>query len=228
MENRIQKTNRQQALVAGLSLLLMAIVAGFAYGYVFQNIYVANSGATTLRNLNNSDFLFRLFLYCFVIVLILDILVSCYLYLFFKQVNKSLSLITALFRLIYSVVLGIALLKTLSVLQLLNDLPQSEVMIMTNLKSFLFIWSFGLILFGCHLFFLSILVFKSNFIPNILGVLVLLASICYIVTNVANLLMPNYANYKETIDMVLSMPMALGELVLAIWLVFKGGKDRKR
>jgi hypothetical protein len=227
MENRILKTNRKLALIAGFSLLLMAIVAGFAYGYVFQNIYVANNGVTTLQNLNNSEFLFRLFLYCFIIVLILDILVSCTLYLFFKQVNKPLSLLTALFRLIYSGILGVALLKIMSVSQLLNNVPQNEFMIMTNLKSFMDIWSLGLILFGCHLFSLSLLVFKSKFAPNLLGVLILLASICYIITNAANLLMPNYANYKETIDMVLSMPMALGELVFAIWLVFKGGKDSK-
>lgn len=227
MENRIQKTNRKPALVTGLSLLLMAIVAGFAYGYAFQNIYVADSGATTLQNLNNSEFLFRLFLHGFVIVLILDVLVSCYLYFFFKQASKSLSLITALFRLVYSVVLGIALLKILSVLQLLNDYPQNEALIMNNLKSFTDIWSLGLILFGCHLFFLSILVFKSDSTPNVLGVLVLLASVCYIATNAANLLMPSYVVYKETIDMVLSMPMALGELGLAVWLVFKGGKISK-
>jgi hypothetical protein len=227
MKTKILKTNRKLAKVAGFSLLLMAILAGFAYGYVFQNIYVANNGVTTLHNLNNSEFLFRIFLFSFVIVLILDIVVSLSLYHFYKQVNKSLSLLTALFRLIYSALLGIALFNIVSVLQLLNNVPQSEIIIMNNLKTFLDVWSLGLILFGCHLFLLSFLIFKSDFTPNVLAVLVLLSSICYIITNGANQLLPNYGNYKETIDMVLSLPMALGELGLAIWLVFKGGKERK-
>lgn len=227
MEIKMLKTNRGLAMIAGFSLLIMAIIAGFAYGYVFQNIYVANSGATTLQNLNNSEFLFSVFLFSFVIILILDIVVSWSLYLFFKQVNQSLSLLSALLRLIYSALLGIALLNIFSVLQLLNNAPQSEVIILTNFKAFLNVWSFGLIIFGGHLFLLSFLIFKSDSTPTVLGALVLFASICYITTNGANLLLPNYGYYKETIDMFLSIPMALGELGLAIWLIFRGGKNRK-
>lgn len=226
MRTKVQITNRKLALIAGLSLLLMAIIAGFAYGYVFQNIYVENKGTATLQNVNSSEQPFQLFFYCFTIVLVLDIVVSCIFYFFFRQVNKVLSLTSALFRLIYSFVLGIALLKIVSVMQLFNHLPQTEIMIITKLKSFLDIWSFGLILFGFHLFSLGFLIFKSGFMPKILGVLVLLGSICYIATNTANMLMPNYIVYKETVDMFLSMPMALGELALAVWMVFKGGKDR--
>ncbi|MGZ5218437.1 MAG: hypothetical protein ACXWC7_00110 [Chitinophagaceae bacterium] len=39
------------ALLTGISLLDMAVVAGFGYGYAFESLYVANDKAVTLSNL---------------------------------------------------------------------------------------------------------------------------------------------------------------------------------
>ncbi|WP_077611445.1 DUF4386 family protein [Clostridium sp. Marseille-P2415] len=50
------------------------------------------------------------------------------------------------------------------------------------------------------------------------------AALCYLATDFANLLLPNYENFKAIIDTVLSAPMAIGELSLAFWLLLKGGK----
>jgi hypothetical protein len=36
--------------------------------------------------------------------------------------------------------------------------------------------------------------------------------------------MPDYDEYKGTGDMVLSLPMAIGELGIALWLLLRGGK----
>ena len=44
----IQKIGR----LAGYSLILMAIVAGVAYGYIFQNMYIDNNPAATDANFN--------------------------------------------------------------------------------------------------------------------------------------------------------------------------------
>ncbi|WP_214659002.1 DUF4386 domain-containing protein [Candidatus Formimonas warabiya] len=85
-------------------------------------------------------------------------------------------------------------------------------------------WAIGLVVFALHLFLLGYLVFKSGYIPKIIGVLLIIAALCYLATNSANLLLPSYENYKATIDTALSVPMAIGELSLALWLLFKGGK----
>ena len=94
--------SRRMGLVAGISLVIMAIVAGFAYGYIFQSIYIPFDQYTTLLNLKQFSFLFRLFIFLFLIVLILDIIVAWALYYFFKEDNESLSLLTAYLRLVYA------------------------------------------------------------------------------------------------------------------------------
>lgn len=87
-------------------------------------------------------------------------------------------------------------------------------------------WSLGLIVFGAHLFALAYLVLKSGFIPKVFGGLLLLAAACYFGSNIANLLMANYEQYKKTVDMIIGLPLAASELGLAVWLLLKGGKTK--
>ncbi len=226
MENTQRNTERTMALVAGFSLVAMAVFAGWGYGYAFGSIYVANDSATTLINLNHSTALFRGFIGSFVAVLLLDVIVAWSLYVFFKPVHAALSLLSAWLRLVYAALLGIAILNLVIVLPLLTNVPQNEVLIMNSLESFLAMWSLELIIFGVYLFVLGFLVLQSRFIPKVFGWLILLAAACYVGSNVANLMMSDYSQYKTTVDMVLGLPMAVGELSIAFWLLFKGGKTK--
>lgn len=216
--------SRRMGLVAGISLVIMAIVAGFAYGYIFQSIYIPFDQYTTLLNLKQFSFLFRLFIFLFLIVLILDIIVAWALYYFFKEDNESLSLLTAYLRLVYAGLLGISFLSLLSILQLREQTPNDASLIMIQFNTFLGMWSLGLIVFACHLFVLGYLIFTSGYIPKFIGALAILAGLAYLFTNSANLLLPDYYLYKAKIEMILGLPMALGELAFAVWLIAKGGK----
>jgi len=164
-------------------------------------------------------------------VLICDVLAAWALHVFLKQVNENLSLLTAWLRLVYSAILGIALLNFVFVLLLLNDAnylsvfetSQLNALVTFFLNAFNSIWSIGLVVFGCHLYVLGYLVFKSGYVPKIFGSLLIIASLCYITSNFANLLLPNYEKYKATVELFISLPMIVGELGFGLWLLFKGG-----
>jgi hypothetical protein len=224
MNNKINTTKQSMALVAGISLIVMAIAAGFGYGYAFQNIYVKGNMSETLLNLNKFEILFRFFLLSFVIVLVLDVIVAWAFYYYFKEDNEHLSLLASLIRLVYTALLGISFLSLVNVLQLLKFFPQDGDSILVQLNTFLGMWSLGLIVFGLHLILLGYLCFASGYIPKFIGGLAIFAGLCYTLTNVANVVFPSYENYQSTIEMFLSLPMALGELTLAVWLVIKGSK----
>ena len=66
----------------------MAIVAGVAYGYIFQNIYIYNNPDITAANLQIFELQFRAFILLFAVILILDVLVAVSLYNYFKKHNK--------------------------------------------------------------------------------------------------------------------------------------------
>ncbi|CAF1431540.1 unnamed protein product [Adineta steineri] len=224
-------SQRKAALIAGFSILIMAILAGFAYGFVLQDLIVPDNTTLTADNIRSSLMLFRLGIFSFLIILICDVLAAWALHVFLKQVNEHLSLLTAWFRLIYSAILGTALLNLVFVALLLNganylsifEISQLNALVTFFLNGFHNIWSIGLVIFGCHLYVLGYLVLKSRYIPKILGFLLIIASLCYIINNSANLLLSNYEKYKLTVEVFIGLPMICSETGLGAWLLYGGG-----
>ena len=229
-------SQRQAAVVAGLAIVALVILAGFAYGFVFQSLVVPGDATATAKNIKNNETLFRISIFCWLLNFIVDVLVAWVLYIFLKPVNESLSLLTAWLRLVYSAIFGAALLNFSIVLLLIGNADylsvfekdQIDALALLFLNAFDDIFSIGLVVFGFHLLSLGYLVFKSGFIPKILGILLLLASLGYLITSSANLLLSNYEDYKAITEMILVPPMILGELVFGLWLLIRGGDPELR
>ena len=221
----IDISQRKVAIVAGLGLLIMTIFYVFADFFVFQNLIVPGDATTTANNIVASEMLFRTGICSFLIVLICDVVVAWALYIFLKPVNKSLSLLTAWLRLVYAAMLGIALLNLVIVLILLSganylavfETDQLHAQVLLFLNAFNDVWAIGLIVFGFHLFILGYLVFKSDYIPRILGVLLIVAGLGYLIDYFGKLLFPNF-------DAAISLVVGWGELLFMFWLLLKGGK----
>jgi len=206
---------RQAAIWAGLSLLLMAALAGFAYGYVLQGLAPADIPAHPGR--------FRLGLLAWLLIFLLDGLVSWALYEFFRDTHRPVSLLTALLRLLYTALLGAALTHLAAVLPAIAA-GLDAASLSAQLGAFEQGWGLGLIVFGLHLLGLSWLIFRSEAVPNWLGWLLLVAGLSYPLVNMAKLLLPTYATEVAMLENILALPMAAGELALAIWLLVRGGK----
>lgn len=167
-----------------------------------------------------------------IIMVIFDVVVAWALYILLKPVNKSLSLLAAWFRLVNGTIFGIALYNLFSVLQLLDsanyltgfETSQLQAQVMLFLNAFNYTWLIGLIFFGLHLFVLGHLIFKSSYIPGTLGVLLIVASLGYLIDSFANFLLPNYTNYETIFMLIVVIPGIIGELSLTLWLLLKGAK----
>lgn len=233
INNEHDISQRQAAIIAGISLLLMTVLAGFAYGVVFESLVNLGDAEATVRNIKASELLFRFGTFSWLLILILDVVVAWALYIYFKPVNQSVSLLTAWLRLIYSSFLGVSLLGFVVVILLLDgvffsifEANQLASLVMLSLMVFKNIWSIGLIIFGIHLLFLAYLVFKSGYIPKIWPILLLLASLGYMVTNVGHLIVPEYGDYKAMIEAIFLVPMVVGEVGFAIWLLWRGARTK--
>ena len=226
MFNRIADiSQRQAAIIAGFGLLIMTIFYVFADFFIFQNLIVPGDAKTTANNILANELLFRIGICSFTIVIVLDVVVAWALYVLLKPVNKSLSLLAAWFRLVYATIFGIALANLFSVLRLLSDadfvtvfeIDQLYAQVMLSLNAFSDGWQIGYVFFGLHLFVLGYLVFKSGYIPKILGVLLIIAGLGYLIDSYAIFLLPNY---EATIGYV----TFIGEVLFMLWLLFKGAK----
>ena len=56
------------ARIAGISLIFMALIAGFGYGYGFESLYQTDDAMATIANLNESRWLFRMVMVSFIAV----------------------------------------------------------------------------------------------------------------------------------------------------------------
>ena len=225
IDRTVDISQRKAALVTGLGLLIMTIFYIVAELFIFQNLIVHGDAAATANNIMANELLFRTGICFFLIVIVCDVVVAWALYVFFKPVNQSLSLLTAWFRLVYSIIFGIALINYFNIFQFLSGSDYLEVIeqahhhaqVMLSINSFNDGWAVGFVFFGLHLILLGYLGFKSGYIPKTLGTLLVIAGIGYLVYNFGKFLFPDY-------DLIIATSAGWGELIFAFWLLFKGGK----
>lgn len=223
--NNVDISLHQAAKIAGFGLLIMAILAFFADFFVRQSIIMPGDAAKTVNNIMTNEIMFRIGIFSFLVVIILDVVVAWTLYVFLKPVNKSLSLLVAWFRLVYAAIFAMTLNNLFNVLQLLSgadyleafETNQLNAQIMLFLNAFSRGWDIGLAIFGIHLGLLGYLVLKSNYVPKILGALLIITGLGYMVDSFGRFLLPNY-------NLTIIMYTFIGELLFGVWLLWKGIK----
>ena len=236
-ENRVYETSqRKLARVAGLLYLVIIIAGIFAEFFVRQSLIVPGDATTTANNIMASEMLFRAGIAADLVMIMADVALALVFYLLFKAVSNGLALLAAFFRLAQAAVLGINLLNLFFALGLLSGADYLSVFGADQLDAFsmLFLnahsigYSIGLVFFGVNLFILGYLVFKSGYVPRILGILLIAASLGYLVDSFAKVLLPNYAEFQPIFDLVVLMPAFIAELSLGLWLLLKGVKVQQR
>jgi len=214
----------KSAIIAGIGLLIMTILA-FGSFPILQNLIVPGDATATANNIMTNELLFRIAVCGFLIVIILDVVVAWALYVLLKPVNKSLALLAAWFRLVYAAIFAAALNNLFSILDLVNssdylkvfETGQLHAQVLIFLNAFNYGWDIGLAIFGLHLFVLGYLVFKSGYIPKVLGVLLVIASFGYLIDSFGKFILPSY-------NLTIVMFTFIGELLFMLWLLFKGAK----
>lgn len=216
---------RTAALIAGLALLTMAIAAPFAELFVFPKLIVPGNAADTARNILANQTLFRAALFGYLITFLCDLVAAWALYVFLKPVNENLSLFAAWLRLVYTVIAIVAFLNLVTIVRLLNSSSgfasgQLAAQIMSSLETFRSNWYFGLLFFGIHLGLLGVLVWRSNYIPRLLGVLLIIAGFGYLINALKPVMFPH-------VNIDFAQFTFYGELVFMLWLLIKGPRIKE-
>jgi hypothetical protein len=221
--NSIQKTAR----VAGLLYLIIAICAGFSFGYVRTTLMVPGDAAATVSKLLASEWLFRLGIVGDAVVFLSEIVLIALLYALLKPVSKTLTLAAVYARLAMVVMQGMNLLNYFFVLLLLSgagyltvfEPEQLHALVLLFLNAYEYVALIWGAFFGLHTLLLGYLVYKAGFLPRLLGVLMVVASFGYLLDSFGNFLLPQYDALYASVVVVLAL---LGELPLALWLSIKG------
>lgn len=212
--------------VAGLLYVFSSIVGIFGLIYVPSKLIVDGNAAETARNIAASETLFRLGIFAHLAGEALFVFVALALYHLLKPVNSRLAL--CMLTLIL-VAIPIAFLNELNALaalllargsEFLSAFDQSQRNALT-----MFFWNvhgYGFdvagIFWGLWLFPLGLLVYRSGFIPRILGVLLMVNCFAFPINSFTSLVLPHY-------DAVVSRwmrPFHFGEQIFMLWLLIMG------
>jgi hypothetical protein len=208
-------TARQASLVAGVSLLLMAIIAAAANFGALVPLIAPGDAATTADNIRGSELLFRLGVAGMVVTAILDILVAVSLRKVFEPVNRGVSEVAAWFRLGYTAGLLVAIAQLVSVPTLLDD-PGA---VLRAIESFDVIWHTSLIFFAVHVLLLGYLALRSGFVPRVFGILLGITGLGYLADGAGLVLVSGFVPVFGQFTFV-------GEVAIIFWLLIKGGRNK--
>ncbi|MEV6874086.1 DUF4386 domain-containing protein [Amycolatopsis sp. NPDC051128] len=216
-------TIRAAAVTAGVALLLMSVLAGFAKFVAVDGAVTPGDAERTAADIAASEGLFRFGILCLFLVIVLDVVVAWGLYRVFRPVSESLSLLAAAFRLVYAGVFMVAIARLLDVLRLLGDgdhvpvsgADQAHAQVLLGITAFDDLWNVALILFAAHLFALGYLSYRSGYVPRFLGVLLAIAGAGYLIDSVGVVLSPGAWPSIGSYTFI-------GEFLLALWLVIRG------
>lgn len=222
---RIDEAQRTAAKIVGLVLpISFVIVVAVNFG-IFGRLLVGTP-AESARNILAHETLFRIgisgdIVYCLGVVVVLTAL-----YIVLKPVSQGLALFMALGRLIHGLTWLLATLNLFSALRLLSDadyralgadhLPTLAQLYLSGFDAYyvgLLFWALGATV-GSYLWF------KSNYIPRALAVFGVVSSAWCAACTLVFYVSPNFSKVVNL--WWFDSPMAVFEIVLSVWLLFRG------
>ncbi len=220
-------TNNKLARAAGLLYLIIIISGGFAEAFVREGLTVYGDAVATAHNILASEQMYRFGFMADLVCIVSGIFLSIIFYILFKPVNKNLSLLALIFGSVASAVMAINLLNQLAPLLLLHQTSYLKAFTIEQLQtlSLFFLnlqekgYGISLLLFAFYFPIIGYLVYKSNFLPRILGVLYSVAGLGYLMNSLGMFLFPHLHPYLFPYVL---LPAFIGEVSMSIWLIVKG------
>jgi hypothetical protein len=220
---------RLQARIAGFIYLIIIFVGGFGY-YTGSALIDFGDASATASNIMASEQLWRLGFVALLVMLACDVGVAVIFYVLFKPVNRTLALLGFAFRLVMTAILGVNMLARFAPLLLLRDVASSasfrtdqmQALALLSVKLFEQGFIAALVFFGVDCLVIGWLIFRSTFLPRILGVLLAVAGLCYLTNSIVDFVFP-----ALTLPSYFLVPSYVIELALSLWLIVMGVNAEK-
>ena len=220
-------------MTAGFIYIIVIITGMFSLAYVPQKLIDWNNARVTFNNIVASPGLFRMGIYNSVLCYAAFTFLPLYLYRLLRTVNEPQARAMVLLALL-SVPLSFSNLQhKYAVLALtgkgpiLPDIPIADLheKLMFSLHQYNDGVLLSTVFWGLWLFPFGLLVYRSGFMPKILGVLLMLGCVGYLINFTGHTLFEHYA--ESGIGNYISMVPAVAETGICFWLLYFGMKTKK-
>lgn len=221
------------ARIAGLLYLIVVVTGMFSLGYVPSRIHVSGDPASAMANVQTASTLFRLGIGAGMVCYVAFLLLPLSLHRLLAPVGKNAAALMLAFGMVGATLSLANLANRLHALPLLDAASGVHALGVERLQAefalSLSAYGSGLLIpklfWGLWLLPLGFLVFKSKFLPSVLGLLLMAGCAGYLVDVFGTLLLPGY---RETaISNYATLPAAIGEIGTCLWLLVFGVRSPK-
>ncbi len=219
---------KKAARIAGAIYLSMVVTGPFSLIYVPSKLIVRGNAAATADNILAHETMFRLSIMADLVGQVIFICLAIALYRLLSGVNKTWAGLMVAFVLVSAAVGFVNTLNDIAALTLFRgadfltvfDKPQRDALGMLFIR----LHSQGIFIdemfWGLWLFPFGLLVFRSGFLPRLIGGWLMINCFGYVALSFIALLFPPY--YETAFG--LAQPVLFGELAIMLWLLIKGAK----
>jgi hypothetical protein len=226
--NMIDQSQQTAAKIAGVTGLLAVVIVVFGNYVLLGPLIVPRDAAETARNIMAHQTQVRAALICFLLYSANIVVLLAALYVILRPVDRILALIGALFRLVFAVLWLLATLNLLGSLRLLGTVPYLEVFQSEHVQALARLqiaanfddYYIGLPFFGLAATICAYLWLRSGYIPKTLAGFGVISSAWCVICAFVFLVFPNFN--KVVNDYIFDTPMSIFELLVSLWLLFKG------
>lgn len=204
---------KKMVLIIRLLYPIWIIVSIFSIAYVPSLIFIENDIMATAANVKDHNLLFRFSILGSFVTAVLMVYVSYFLYLLFEKINKRRAILMLILALLSIPFMGFTVFNMLAAGSTDAEYIYNCLTISRNVQTV------AEIFWGLWLFPLGMLVIESKYVPKILGYALIASCIGYLFGVVIKVMLPDGDALLTMIDI-----LAFGELVFALWFVFKGIK----
>ena len=222
----------KNARVAGLLYILGSVFGVVRLIYIPNTLFVHENAAATANNIAAHESLFRFGIVCYLLCAALWIFVTLALYRLLKGVDPGLAILM--------VILGSLMVVPIFFVNTANDVaallfargadflsvfdkPQRDAFARLFLNLHHQLDLANEIFWGLWLLPLGLLVYRSRFLPRILGVWLMVGCLGYLALSLTGLLSPPYEDKVFTY----SQPFTTSELAFMLWLAIMGAKEQR-
>ena len=223
-------TNKKTARIAGI-LFLMMVVFGLAAEMFFrQKIFSSSDITMTANNILSNNFLYRAGILSDMLMSLSFLFTALVLYKLLSSVNKSMAATMVVFATAGSVLLLFNILIETAPLYILSsndymsafDISQKQSLAMLFYNLYQHGYMIGQIFFSLWVLPLGILIYKSGFMPKILGILFIVETIFGLMSVIVHFLLPN-----ATLESIMMIPMMIAEFSFMFYLLIRGINESK-
>lgn len=225
-------SNTKIARWAGFIYLVVVITGLFSLMYVPSKLIAWENPKLTFNNISSSRYLFSLSIASSILCYMAFTLLPLVLYKLLKNVNGTYAKLMVILALISVPISFINLQSKLSVLTIIDaadylrvykteELQAQVMLLLKNYNNGILIVQ---IFWGLWLYPFGYLVYKSNFLPKVLGVFLMLGCLGYVINVFGRITIPEFSSY--VLSSYITLPASIGEIGICLWLLIVGVRSK--